>query len=173
MGLGMATNLQKHLRESGAPNLQYYNRTMDRGIPLQACGSIPASSITDLINNSDVVFLSLSNDAALDSTIEAIVGHLEEADHHLASKIIIDTSTVHPNTSSAAEARVAAQGATFIAAPVFGASPVAAQGQLLFILAGKNDAIQTIKPFIVGIMGRALIQLGEDVKESVKLKTVG
>ncbi|KFY89578.1 hypothetical protein V500_05608 [Pseudogymnoascus sp. VKM F-4518 (FW-2643)] len=173
MGLGIAINLQKHLRQSGAPNLQYYNRTMDRGIPLQACGSTPASSITDLTNNSDVVFISLSNDAALNSTIEAIVGHLKEADHHLAGKIIVDTSTVHPNTSSAAEARFAAQGATFIAAPVFGACPVATQGQLLFILAEKNDAIQAIKPFIVGVMGRVLIQLDEDVKESVMLKTVG
>ncbi|KFZ09754.1 hypothetical protein V502_08514 [Pseudogymnoascus sp. VKM F-4520 (FW-2644)] len=148
MGLGMATNLQKHLRQSGAPNLQYYNRTMDRGIPLQACGSTPASSITDLTNNSDVVFLSLSNDAALNSTIEAIVGHLEEADHHLAGKIIVDTSTVHPNTSSAAEARFAAQRRNVYCGPA-------------------------IKPFIVGVMGRVLIQLGEDVKESVMLKTVG
>ncbi|KND86789.1 Glyoxylate/succinic semialdehyde reductase 2, chloroplastic, partial [Tolypocladium ophioglossoides CBS 100239] len=170
MGYGMATNLTKHLSQAGASSLQYYNRTMERGLPLQSIGAVPATSIVELVTHCDVIFLSLSDDAALEATVQAILGGASDA---LRGKIVVDTSTVHPDTSGAVQEQLAAKGAKFVAAPVFGASPVAAQGQLLWILAGDGQAIATIKPFIVGVMGRAIIELGEDVKQAVLLKTAG
>ncbi|KAK7739928.1 hypothetical protein SLS53_005521 [Cytospora paraplurivora] len=167
MGLGMAINLQKHLSKTAAPNLQYYNRTLSRGEPLEAIGGAPCKDVADLAAKSDIIFLSLSDDSALESTLHRLI----EAD--LSDRIIVDTSTVHPTSTEAAQARLAERGARLIAAPVFGASPVAAQGKLLFILAGPDEAIQTISPFLVGVMGRGVIRLGEDVKQSSLLKTAG
>lgn len=170
MGIGMAVNLQKHISRSGAPSLRYHNRTMARGEPLQAIGGVPCSKVGDLVSKSDIVFLSLSDDTALSSTLDAI---MDENGDVLVGKIIVDTSTVHPSSSTKADARLKEKGAKFIAAPVFGASPVAAEGQLLFILAGPDEAISAISPYLVGVMGRGVIRLGEDVKQSSMLKTAG
>lgn len=170
MGIGMAKNLQSHLSRSSAPSLRYHNRTMARGEPLQAIGGVPCSKVGDLVSKSDIVFLSLSDDTALTSTLDSI---MEEAGDGLAGKIIVDTSTVHPSSSTKADARLKEKGAKFIAAPVFGASPVAAEGKLLFILAGPDEAISGISPYLVGVMGRGVIRLGEDVKQSSMLKTAG
>ena len=171
MGLPMAKNLQKHLSQLGAPSLQYHNRTMSRGDPLRDIGGIAASSIKDLVESTDIIFMSLSDDAALESTLDSLVSG--EAAQSLPGRIVVDTSTVHPDSSAKAKSRLAEQGAKFVASPVFGASPVVAKGQLLWILAGPDDAIQAISPFLVGVMGRGVIRLGEDVRQSSMMKTAG
>lgn len=171
MGLGMATNLQRHLSGLGAPPLHYHNRTMSRGQTLQGLGGVPCERIADLVSNSSVILLSLSDDSALTATLDAIIG--AGAGNDLSGKIVVDTSTVHPRSSGKAQARLRASGAVFVAAPVFGASPVAAEGRLLFVLAGPEDAVRVISPFLVGVMGRGVIRLGEDVKEASLLKTAG
>lgn len=168
MGLGMATNLQRHLSQLGAPALHYHNRTMSRGQTLQDLSGVPCDNISDLVSKSDVIFLSLSDDLALAATVDAIIGAGD-----LSGKIIVDTSTVHPRSSEEVQSRLRARGAVFVAAPVFGASPVAAEGRLLFVLAGPEDAVRVISPFLVGVMGRGVIRLGEDVKEASLLKTAG
>lgn len=171
MGLAMATNLQKHRSHTGAPSLHFHNRTMSRGDPLKELGASPSPTINDLVANSDIIFISLSDDAALESIIDALLA--PESSAHLKDKIIVDTSTVHPSSSAKAQERLSSQNAQFIAAPVFGASPVAAKGQLLWILAGPDAAIQTISPFLVGVMARGVIRLGDDVRQSSLLKTAG
>ncbi|KAF6826674.1 hypothetical protein CPLU01_09529 [Colletotrichum plurivorum] len=172
MGLAMATNLQKHLRQKGAARLRYHNRTMSRGVALQELGAIACPQIQVFVENTDIIFMSLSDDAALEATLDRILdGAASSVD--LSGKIIVDTSTVHPLSSARARDRLAEKNAKFIAAPVFGASPVAAQGQLLWILAGPDDAIEAINPFIVGVMGRGAIRLGEDVQQSSMMKTAG
>ncbi len=60
-----------------------------------------------------------------------------------------------------------------IAAPVFGASPVAEAGQLLFIVAGPTAATEAIAPYLKGVMGRGVISLGEDVAKASLMKTSG
>ncbi|KAH7065047.1 NAD binding domain of 6-phosphogluconate dehydrogenase-domain-containing protein [Macrophomina phaseolina] len=172
MGLAMATNLQTHLHSAGASDLRYTNRTLSRGDSLRQEHAIPCPDVSSLISSSDIIFISLSDDAALNATVDAITQHAQTAGS-IADKIFVDTSTVHPKTSSKAAAALAEKGAKFVAAPVFGASPVAAKGQLLFILAGPKDAVEAIGPFIVGVMGRGVIRLGEDVEKSSLLKTAG
>ncbi|KAI8246955.1 Glyoxylate/succinic semialdehyde reductase 2 [Colletotrichum sp. SAR 10_99] len=171
MGIGMAVNLQKHLAQNGAPSLQYHNRTMSRGEPLESIGGIPRPELKHLLTNSDIIFMSLSDDAALELMLDAILGNV--APENLAEKIIVDTSTVHPLSSAKARDRLLEKKAKFIAAPVFGASPVAAEGKLLWIVAGPNDAVDAINPFIVGVMGRGVIRLGEDVQKASMMKTAG
>lgn len=170
----MAVNLQKHLSRSGALSLRYHNRTMSRGEPLQAVGGVPCDSVGDLVSESDVIFMSLSDDNALTATLDTIIrGCCGDGSDELSGKIVVDTSTVHPSSSARAGARLAQEGAKFVAAPVFGASPVAAEGKLLFILAGPDEAVQSISPYLVGVMGRGVIRLGEDVRQSSMLKTAG
>lgn len=174
MGLGMATNLQKHLSQlTGASPLQYYNRTMSRGDPIRDLGASPAESVVALVASSDVIFLSLSDDNALSSTIDAILAAADQAEGRLNGKIVVDTSTVHPDSSVTARDRLLPHGVQFLATPVFGASPVAAEGKLLWIIAGPESAVEVIRPYLVGVMGRQTIRLGEDVRQASLLKTAG
>lgn len=91
----------------------------------------------------------------------------------LKDKIFIDCSTVHPNTVAAAEARLKEKEATFLSAPVFGAKPIAAAAQLVFAIGGPRAARETVKPFIQNVMGRYIIDCGEDPKKSSLLKMAG
>lgn len=91
----------------------------------------------------------------------------------LKDKTFVDCSTVHPDTSFEAAQKLSAAGAHFIAAPVFGASPVAALGKLVFAVAGPKAQIERVTPLIQDVMGRKVINLGEDVKASAMLKVTG
>ncbi|KFA48804.1 hypothetical protein S40293_01511 [Stachybotrys chartarum IBT 40293] len=170
MGLAMALNLQTHLRTTSAPGLVFFNRTASRGEALGELGGVAAASVADLVAETDVAFLSLSDDAALTQMLDAL---LQDAARDLAGKIVVDTSTVSASCSAAAQVRLAARGVRFVAAPVFGASPVAAEGRLLWVVAGPDDAVGKIEPYIVGVMGRGVIRLGEDVTKASMLKTTG
>ncbi|KAL1644156.1 hypothetical protein SLS58_004436 [Diplodia intermedia] len=177
MGLAMATNLQKHLQSTagaGATPLHYTNRTLSRGAPLSHLGAIPHPTVASLAAAADVIFLSLADDAALSATLDALL-LLATPELDLAGKVIVDTSTVHPASSAAAAARLAERGAAFVAAPVFGASPVAAEGRLLFVVAGADEAVvrRAVEPYVVGVMGRAVLRVGGDVGMAGVVKTVG
>ncbi|TDZ33800.1 2-(hydroxymethyl)glutarate dehydrogenase [Colletotrichum spinosum] len=143
---------------------------MSRGQRLQEIGGVARDNISELVDRSDIVFMSLSDDAALKEILDRV---LDDPAADLSGKVIVDTSTVHPKSSNQAHQRVTQRGMKFIAAPVFGASPVAAEGKLLWVIAGPDDAVQLITPFIVGIMGRRIIRLGDDVTQSSMLKTAG
>ena len=92
---------------------------------------------------------------------------------NIKGKIFIDTSTVHPETTAKASRLLAEKDALFIASPVFGASAMAAAGKLIFAMAGPTAALATIKPFVLNVMGRSIIDLGEDVRKSSMLKIAG
>lgn len=68
---------------------------------------------------------------------------------------------------------LAKAGAQFIASPVFGASPMAEAGKLIFAMAGPASALEKVKPLIQDVMGRSIIELGEDVTKSSLLKITG
>lgn len=59
MGLAMAINLQKYLTSINAPALAYHNRTMARGEPLIQLGGTPYESVGELVDNADMVFISV------------------------------------------------------------------------------------------------------------------
>jgi 3-hydroxyisobutyrate dehydrogenase-like beta-hydroxyacid dehydrogenase len=165
MGLGMATNLHKYTMKNSMPPLSYTNRTLSRGDPLKALGSIPKTSVSELVRSSDIIFSSVSDDAVLLSFIDDMV-----ASNEMSGKVIADTSTVHPKSAAEAASRLSAVGATFIASPVFGASPAATAGTVLFAVAGPTDAVTRILPML-NAMGRKIITVGTDPSKALLLKT--
>ncbi|RAL02674.1 NAD(P)-dependent oxidoreductase [Aspergillus ibericus CBS 121593] len=168
MGLGMAMNLQRHLATQGGPPLHYSNRSLEKGQPLQEAGAVPEKDFASLVRQSDVLYTMISNDEVLLDLVDQALS----TDVSLEGKIFVDTSTVHPDTSALAAQRLGERGAAFIASPVFGASRVAAAGKLIFAMAGPAAALQTVRPQ-VDVMGRAIIDLGEDVRKSSLLKITG
>ena len=109
----------------------------------------------------------------MDDVLIELLNKVLVAGDTLKGKIFVDTSTIHPDTSEWAASHLSAHGAVFISAPVFGASAVAAAGKLIFAVSGPNKAVQTIKPLILDVMGRSIIDMGEDVRKSSLLKISG
>ncbi|KAH8599093.1 NAD binding domain of 6-phosphogluconate dehydrogenase-domain-containing protein [Bisporella sp. PMI_857] len=168
MGIRMALNLQNHLSSTGLGQLHFSNRTLSKGDPLKAAGAVAETDFASLVKSSDIIFTMISNDAVLGELVETA---LSSGD--IAGKIFVDTSTVHPDSSERASEALAKAGAQFIASPVFGASPMAAAGKLIFAMAGQPAALEKVKPLVLNVMGRSIIELGEDVKKSSLLKITG
>ncbi|KAI3559673.1 6-phosphogluconate dehydrogenase [Colletotrichum abscissum] len=172
MGIGMSTNLQKFLSSSGAPNLIYTNRTLSRGDSLKDLGAIPAETVSEVAKKSEIIFscesIKVSNDAVLQETTNEII-----KSGHIKNKIYVDCSTVHPDTSAAVSKQITEAGGQFVAAPVFGASAMAAAGKLIFVTAGPESATSAISLYLNGVMGRSVIPMGTDVTKSSLLKIAG
>ncbi|KAF5004603.1 hypothetical protein FDECE_8933 [Fusarium decemcellulare] len=169
MGIGMALRLQAHLSAKGLPPLHFSNRTLARGDALKNEGAIQEETFEDVIAKSTIIFTMISNDGVLDS----LVAQAMDKSISLEGKIWVDTSTVHPDTCTRCSSLLAEKGATFIASPVFGASPVAALGKLIFSMAGPSAAIDRVRPYVLDVMGRSIINMGQDVRKSSLLKIAG
>ena len=56
---------------------------------------------------------------------------------------------------------------------MFGGNPIAVDGKLVFALAGPKKASEVVKPLIQDVMGRKVIDCGEDATKSSLLKIAG
>ncbi|KKK13760.1 hypothetical protein ARAM_001682 [Aspergillus rambellii] len=125
-------------------------RGMSRNIALKGPQQAPDASIT---------FICVGDDSALDQIIHTITA---DKDADLTSKIIIDCSTVHPDTSRRTHAALAARGHA---------------GQMIVVPAGAAEAVARVQPFFEGVTARKTLDLGErgarDVGLATTLKLIG
>lgn len=111
----------KNLVEKGNLDkpLVIYNRTKQRSDDLAAKISSDvgsgktkiADNIRDAVTGSDIIFMCLGDDAAVNDTVDTI---LKE---DVGGKLIVDCSTVHPDTTNALEKRITGKGAEFVGMP--------------------------------------------------------
>ncbi|KAF3061766.1 putative oxidoreductase YfjR [Daldinia childiae] len=175
IGLGnMGRGMVKNLVEKGnlEKPLLLYNRTRKRSEDVAS--KLPAGkteiidSIEEGVKKADIIFVILSNDAAVQNVFDTIL----KVD--VTGKLFIECSTIHPDTAQKAADSVAEKGGDFIASPVFGAPAAAEAGQLVFVPAGTKSAIDKIRPYIKGVMGRAEIPFEDQPPaNSLKLKLLG
>ncbi|KAF2668183.1 NAD(P)-binding protein [Microthyrium microscopicum] len=165
MGIGLTKNLQKYISADSLTPLHYTNRTLSRGDSLKELGAVPCNTIGELAQCCDIVFSSISDDSILFSLVESFI-----ASGNVAGKILVDTSTVHPDTSRLVNVKLSELGAKYIAAPVFGASPAANAGTVLFAVAGSDAAVSTVLP-LLNAMSRKVLRTGEEPRKALLLKT--
>ncbi|KAL4940686.1 hypothetical protein BDV06DRAFT_17150 [Aspergillus oleicola] len=174
MGLAMATNLQKHLAtKSTLHSLMYTNRTMSRGDALQKLGGTPEKDFSKLVAQCGIIFTMVSNDTVLKNLISSITDSSPPKHSSLKDKIFVDCSTIHPETVGLTVSKLKSHQADFLAAPVFGGNPIAVDGKLVFALAGPTRAADVVRPLIQDVMGRRVIECGEDARRAAMLKIAG
>ncbi|KAJ0425239.1 hypothetical protein BJY00DRAFT_308567 [Aspergillus carlsbadensis] len=115
-----------------------------------------ASSLSDAVNNSDIICVCLSDDRAVREVFSSI---LEDTGVVLSGKLFVDLSTIHPDTASAEAERLQKLGAEYLGSPIFGGVPLAKARQVTLVLAGSSTAISTFKPFTIGVTCGQLICL--------------
>lgn len=74
---------------------------------------------------------------------------------------------------SATATKLKEKGAIFLAAPVFGGNPIAVDGKLVFAIGGPKKAAEVVRPLIQDVMGRKVIDCGEEATRSSLLKIAG
>jgi 3-hydroxyisobutyrate dehydrogenase-like beta-hydroxyacid dehydrogenase len=121
----------KNLVEKGNLDkpLILYNRSKQRSVDLAA--ALPAGktevvdSIAEGVKKADIIFTIVSNDTAVKETVETVL----QSD--VKGKLIVECSTIHPDTTKQIAEDVLAKGGEFIACPIFGPPAAAEAGALL------------------------------------------
>lgn len=107
-GVGLATNLQSHLKQEGR-SLHVYNRTQSKAKPLLEQGATWADSPAEVASKCDITFCMTFDDAALAATF----------DNWLSGKpkqgsIFVNCSTVDPKASKDVADRAVEAGMLFV-----------------------------------------------------------
>jgi 3-hydroxyisobutyrate dehydrogenase len=143
-----------------------FNRTKDKETPLIKAGATTAENPQELIEQCDVVITMLSDDAAVKEVFESATGLLTK-DH--PEKIIINMSTVSPETSRHLANSCSIHQIHFIDAPVSGSVKPAQEGTLVILVGATKNDYELAKP-IFNVLGKIAIHVGESgVASSAKL----
>jgi 3-hydroxyisobutyrate dehydrogenase len=143
IGLGaMGTPMATHLHEHGLL-VAVANRTHARATALaDKLGVAAPDTLAALAAQCDVIALCVTADADVLSTVEALAPHLKPG------AIVIDHSTVAPDTARRASLRLAQVGASFLDAPVSGGVEGAKNGKLSVMVGGDADVLEKARPVL-------------------------
>ena len=148
MGNPMVTRLLNAGIEVGV-----YNRSPDKTADLFNKGAKVYASTIDLIRAYPVIFLMVSDFAAVRDILS------EEVRKELAGKIIVNMSTIAPSENLAVKELVEAAGGQFAEAPVSGSVGPATNGTLL-ILFGGGESVLTPLQKVFSIVGKQTFHFG-------------
>lgn len=123
---------------------------------LTAAGAIGAGSPRAVAEKSDVVFSSLPWPATVREVYLGAGGVLEGA---RPGTILVDTSTVDPETTRAVHAAAAARGVQYLDAPVSGGWREAETGSLVVIVGGEAAAFDRAKA-VLAVLGSSVHHAG-------------
>lgn len=122
------------------------------GVP-EGLGIAPAPNLAALAAASDILILSLLDDAAVAAVLDAL------ADTDLAGKLIVETSTIRPTTLTRRQAALAAAGASVIDAPISGGPEMIAAGKAGSYIGGAEADVARFLPF-AGTFAARVIHVG-------------
>jgi 3-hydroxyisobutyrate dehydrogenase/2-hydroxy-3-oxopropionate reductase len=151
MGKAMAANLVK-----AGHQVTVWNRSPGK----QVEGAQTAASPAEAAQGAEVVWMCVSDTRAVENVLFGPKG----VEQSLAEGMIIaDSSTISPSATRKFAERVRARGTDYIDAPVTGSKAGAENGTLIFIVGGKEDSIQRVKPLFAA-MGKQFFRMGETGK---------
>jgi len=162
MGLPMAQNLL-----SAGFALRVFNRSPQKTRALAEKGAMVARAPHEVASRGGIVVSIVSDDRALDEIatddLAASLGH---------GGVHVSMSTVSPGTNEAIAKRHARQGASVVAAPVFGRPEAATARKLWICQSGPAAAKQRIKP-VLDALGQGSFDFGETVGAANVVKLAG
>jgi 3-hydroxyisobutyrate dehydrogenase-like beta-hydroxyacid dehydrogenase len=119
-----------------------------------ATGAAVVESPSDALAEADLALTSLADDAA----VEAVYADAVEGFH--PGQVVLEMSTIAPQTVLGIAPAVRARGAALLDAPVSGSVPVVERGELLIMVGGDADALDRARPMLEALSSR-VIHVGE------------
>lgn len=140
MGASIAQRLMSVGHEVGV-----WNRSAAKTKPLTDAGARLFASPAELIDGCESAIVMLLNDAASEAVYRGPDGILKA---RLAGKLVIDMSTVRPDTMQSVGTAARRQGAAFVECPVGGSTGPAKEGKLFGFIGGDNKDIERAMPVL-------------------------
>jgi 3-hydroxyisobutyrate dehydrogenase len=122
-----------------------WNRNPAKTKPLVDAGARLFASPAELAGGCDIVVVMLLNDTASEAVYRGPNGILKSK---LAGKLVIDMSTVRPDTMISIGSSVASQGAAFVECPVGGSTGPAKEGKLFGLVGGAQADVERAMPVL-------------------------
>ena len=161
MGSSMAQRLMSVGHEVGV-----WNRNSGKTKSLTDVGAKLFASPAELVEGNEVIIVMLLNDAATEAVYRGPKGILTAT---LAGKLVIDMSTVRPDTMKSNGASALQQGAAFVESPVGGSTGPAKDGKLFGLVGGTKADVARAMPLLEQ-MCRRIEHVGETLGSGSMMK---
>jgi 3-hydroxyisobutyrate dehydrogenase len=122
-----------------------WNRNLAKTKSLTDAGAKLFASPTELVENCEAIIVMLLNDDATEAVYRGPKGILKAK---LAGRLLIDMSTVRPDTMKSVGTAVTQQGAVFVECPVGGSTGPAKEGKLFGLVGGARDDVSRALPIL-------------------------
>jgi 3-hydroxyisobutyrate dehydrogenase len=140
----------------GEHELTVWNRTQAKMTPLVAAGAIGATSPSDLAQRSDIVCVCVDSAAA----VERLLFESDGVAHAKAKpRLVVDHSTIHPDTAINFATRLRETGIAMIDAPVSGGAIGARDGVLAVMVGGDAADVMAARP-VISCYARKITHMG-------------
>lgn len=157
IGLGnMGIPMVMQLIKAGYP-VTVFNRTKEKEASILAVGASVAASPQELVLQTDMVFIMVSDDQAIRDVFNGEQGLLKARSN---GKIFINMSTVSPLVSKEIAALCHQHGSNYLDAPVAGSVKQAEDGQLVIMVGGVETVFEKAKP-VLGHLGKLVKRVGD------------
>ena len=139
MGLPMAKNILK----SGF-KLIAFNRSIEKLEILKISGAQIATSVGNLVSNSEVIITMLTDDEAVDE----VIGSKEFLDNLKTGSIVIDMSSTRPITATKHADNLKSKNIHFLDAPVSGGTIGAEEASLAIMVGGEQNIFNKVNKIL-------------------------
>jgi 3-hydroxyisobutyrate dehydrogenase-like beta-hydroxyacid dehydrogenase len=158
VGLGMmGSPMSKNLLKAGY-ELTVWNRTTSKMKEIVTSGARPATSAKEVAEKSEVTITMLTG--SMDSE-EVILGEKGILEGMRPGAVVIDMSTISPETSKRIAFEVTRKGCKMLDAPVGGTVGVAANAALTIQVGGDKEVFETHRD-ILAAMGKNIFHIGRN-----------
>ena len=145
IGLGlMGRPMARRLLAAGY-GLTVHNRSRGPAEELASMGAFPAGSPREVAERSEAVLLMLPDSAEVEQVVLGKDGLIEGL---RAGSVVVDCSTVSPETEVRIAAKLKEIGVDYLDAPVTGSTPAAEGGTLTFMVGGERAAFERVLPIL-------------------------
>ncbi len=153
LGTGMIAAGMIEAATKRGEHVRAWNRTLDKARALAPLGVEVAETPRAACTGAERVHIVLSDDAAVDSVIEACGDALDGA-------LVIDHTTTSPGGTKARAARLEKQGVAFLHAPVFMSPPMCRDARGIMLAAGPKKTFERAQGALAKMTG-SVEYLGE------------
>lgn len=156
LGLGIIGAIWARHYEAAGVLAGVWNRTAQPDFP-HWC-----DSAADVAAHADVIQIAVADPVAVQSVLDAILPSLNN------SKIVVQSSTIDPESSDKSRSQVIATGARYLECPFTGSKPAAEAKQTVFYQGGEAELIAELEP-LLSLISAHRIPIG-DHRQACALK---
>jgi 3-hydroxyisobutyrate dehydrogenase len=161
MGMPMARNLMK-----AGFNVTVYNRTASKVEQMEKEGAVRAGSPREVASRNPVIITMVSDTPDVESVVLGENGVLQGI---MRDSVLIDMSTISPETTRRIAFHLRQKGCHMLDAPVSGGEQGAIGGTLSIMVGGEEAILERCHP-ILQAMGRDIVHVGSNgMGQTVKL----